>query len=1724
MTTEYLPIAIVGMGCRFPGGANSPEQYWNLLTEGRDAIQDVPVDRWNQEYFYARDRTQPGAMIAPQGGFIDDVRGFDCQFFGLSRAEAANMDPQQRHLLQVAWEAMEQGGIGADRWAGQAVGVFVGCFTMDYHLMQFLDPLAINAYTSTGIMNTMLANRVSHAFDFRGPSMSIDTACSASLTAIHQASVSLQRGESDMALAGGVMLTLIPDYHIVESKTGFLSNNGRCRSFSAAANGYVRSEGIGIVVLKRLTDALAAGDHIQGVIVGSAVNHDGRTPGITVPSVEAQTAVMRGACAVSGIHSDQVCYVEAHGTGTPVGDPVEAQSIGQVFRLDSGSDQPLWVGSCKSNIGHCESAAGIAGLIKTVLCLQHRQIPPNLHADPPNPAIPFDKLRLRIPRQVETLEPMSEPLVAGVNSFGFGGANAHVLVQAFDQGEPLQAGNAQARAMYMLPLSAQSDTALRVLAARHAQALDAVADLTDWCASTANKRAHLSCRKGFVAPDRTGLQRQLAAYSAEPTSVLPRLPKGKKLVWVFPGVGQLRYGMSSYCLEHEPVFRDMYLCCEAIYREIAGFSLIESLAGRDPEAPVTECWLSHPMNFFYQVSLAALWRAWGLRPDAMVGNSAGEFSAFYEAGVYDLQQSLEFIFRRVEILKANEGSGAMLAVSAGAARILPLIQALNDRVRISAYNGPEHLTLSGDVLTLHALAGELQLQTINAVFLSEPVAYNHPGLIESADEHTLYTNDPMPTAPSTPIYSTVTGDLLRIEQITPDYWTRNLLEPVQFQPVIEKLIRSEPVHFLELAGQATLLPHIHAMATPIEATLLNASTAGTEEESLMAALANLHEAGFDLAWEKIFPAGKTLDLPRYPWQQEPLWQEPEVSAVRRLRPSSGLLLGTRVSEQPPAWEALLSTEKMPWLVEHMVMGECVLPGAVYVEMAMSALSNAYPNAVCALEDMRFEQAQRYSSQSAFFLRLELMPEDHRFRIRASKELRPSSFEVLVEGTYRTLPPGKIAPVDIECVRRRLGAAVPKQELYESFRKKQFQYGPCFQGIETAYLGDGEALCVLRVVETLCDGSCLIHPVVLDCAFQSILTLRDRFELPVGIEQVRVFGPAVPHMYALVRLREKNEQGSKADLFIYDPSGEPIAAFVGFRTRSLQNAGFPPGPAQLLAQVATIPAWERLLLPDEGAVPVDRTYLLLADQKGLAACLADCLREKGQSVALWQPPAITDFQARQEAFARLLMEIGKETVLVNCLAVDGEKRHQSACDSLMCLARALQQVAFQGKVWNLTMLAQQVPEDPLPLNLHQAAVWGMARVFGHQEFPDNWGGLIDLSSLEDCMATSRILLEAEWQEDQLAVRGGECYVLRLRPHPPLPEQAASPVFGSHGIYLVTGAFGALGRSVVQWMAEANAFHLALTTSREIPARSDWSAHPDFAWLDALERKGLQVTVFQVDLRDAASIQSAMVQIPIERVRGVMYCAGVVEDELLADLSPESLQRVMEVKVTGATHLHAALREAPLEHFILFSSVASLLPTRGMGSYAAANAALDALAQQRWFEGLPAISLNWGPWSTGMVAQRGLESVFVRMGMIPFEAEQGIAALGAVFHTRFPQVVLLRADWALLLSHRKESAPLLRQFQPGIAAAQSVTPMASKGSDNVEQQLKQKITEILNIAPETLDTSASLQQHGLDSIAAIMLSETIVETWGVRVSVDSFLSEQPIDNLIAKVIYDLSSKRQ
>lgn len=888
--TDACPVAIVGIGCRMPG-ANSPQAFWKLLSEGVDAITEVPAQRFKVDAYYDADPATPGKINTRWGGFIDNVDRFDSHFFGISPREAARMDPQQRLLLEVTWEALEDAGAVPDQLTGTRTSVFIGISNNDYGRNQLSDLRKIDAYAGTGNALSIAANRLSYVFDFRGPSIAIDTACSSSLVAVHLACTSLRNSESTLAIAGGVNLILSPAVTVNFTKAGVMAPDGRCKAFDSRANGYVRGEGVGVVVLKRLAQAIADGDPIYAVIRGSAVNQDGRSNGLMAPNPLAQEGVLHDAYEHAGVPPGRVQYVEAHGTGTLLGDPIEAKALGRVLAVDRPRDTPCSIGSVKSNIGHLEAAAGIAGLIKTALALKRRQLPASLHFEEPNPLIPFDDLGLRVPT---TLRPWAAPLgeaLAGVSSFGFGGTNAHVVL-----GEPPPSGagdfphnngvsgdESYANSTHLLALSARSPDALQALADSYKDFLSTGPDtaLRDICYTADVRRGHHDYRLALLGESRdqmiAGLEEFIRSEASAPSLLGRRISSRKrKLVFVFPGQGSQWFGMGRRLLQHYPVFRNVVIECDHAFRAYCEWSLLSELSLTDPaKSRMGEIDVLQPALFAVQIALAALWRSWGIEPDAVVGHSMGEIAAAYAAGALTLEDAARVICERSRLLKPTIGQGAMASVELSAADAQRAILGYEERLAIGLINGPASTVLSGDPAALTEVVGRLQAQDVYCRIIKVDFAAHSPQMVplQAGLSYALADISSRPT--SIPIYSTVTGSLIDGSEFTGSYWARNLREPVLFATAVERLLADGYDTYVELSPHPSLLGAVQEVANhlSLECTRLPSMRREKSEGAvILSSLGELYALGYPVNWSGLYPQkGKCVTLPSYPWQSERHW-------------------------------------------------------------------------------------------------------------------------------------------------------------------------------------------------------------------------------------------------------------------------------------------------------------------------------------------------------------------------------------------------------------------------------------------------------------------------------------------------------------------------------------------------------------------------------------------------------------------------------------------------------------------------------------------------------------------------------------------------------------------------------------------------------------------------------------------------------------------------------------
>ena len=1176
------PIAIIGIGCRFPGGANSPESFWHLLINGVNAISEVPAERWDMCSFYNPDPHSSGTTYTRRGGFLDQIDKFDAAFFGISPREAASMDPQQRLLLEVAWEAIEDSCQAVDDLSGSKTGVFVGISTHDYSDIHVKDIYTGDGYTNSGGALSIAANRLSYSFNFRGPSMAVDTACSSSLVAVHLACRSLWGNECELALAGGVNCIIAPETTVGFSHANMLSPDGLCRTFDASANGYVRSEGAGVVLLKPLAQAIADGDPVYAVILATAVNQDGHTHGLTVPSQEAQSALLRDVYAEANIAPERVLYVEAHGTGTPVGDPVEANAIGSVLGVDRLPANFLRIGSVKTNIGHLEAASGVAGLIKAALLIKHRTLPPNLHFSEPNPRIPFEDLRLQVQQTVEAWPERGEATVVGVNSFGFGGTNAHAaLDQAPAAARPTcqtAAKPAQPRRSYLLPLSGRSAEALPALAKTYADFVDdpevrSGVSLADLCHAASTQRSHHEHRLALAVSSLDDVSEHLEAFiageSRAGTSV-GRQASGRRppVAFVFSGMGPQWSGMGRQLLEDEPVFRAAVKACDDLFRLHANWSLLDELTADAPHSRMDDTEVAQPANFALQVGLTALWRSWGITPDAIVGHSAGEVAAAHAAGILSLEDAVCVIFNRSRLQQQATGKGRMLAVGLSAEEAAAEIDGDRDRVSLAAINSPKAVTLSGDPNALEDIARALEARHVFARFIDVAVPF-HSHHMDPLKVELLETLAGItPGSACVPFYSVVTGKLADGTELDASYWWQNVRQPVRFAQALDKMLEDGFSTFLELSPHPVLaraIVEVQAGRGSKGAALPSLRRDADDRAIMLASLGSLYTLGCLVDWKAVNPGSRTnTRLPSYPWQRERYWDESEISATFRLGKHLHPLLERRIETARPVWETHLKSQRVPYLADHRIQGAVVYPAAAYVEMALAAGKELGGEGPCVLEDVEFRRPLLLPAGDPPVLQLTVDPPDGTFSIHGHAKGAQSWTLHATGKLARDKAKAVTQQLAPEQIQRRSASELSGAECYSALNEIGLEYGRQFQGIERLWLGTKEALGRITFPADVAADveQYRLHPAVLDACFQVLsgaaflkngTGAQNGTYFPVRIGRLGFLKPALgPGLWTHARLTKQSGGVLEGDFTVTDDEGDVVVEITGFRCQLVQD--------------------------------------------------------------------------------------------------------------------------------------------------------------------------------------------------------------------------------------------------------------------------------------------------------------------------------------------------------------------------------------------------------------------------------------------------------------------------------------------------------------------------------------------------------------------------------------------
>ena len=1416
--TSKEPIAITGIGCRFPGSISTPAAFWEFLQRGGDAIRDIPEDRWSIHSFYDPNPNKAGKIKAKKGGFLDHIDEFDARFFNIFPNEAQRIDPQQRLLLEVSYEAMEDAGIPLEKVSGSRTGVYMGVFMNDYWDIQASTAQRdhISPHVPMGVSLTAIANRLSYVFNLKGPSMTIDTACSSSLVCVHLACQSIWNGEIDQALAGGVNLIIRPESSIMMSKGNFLSPDGYCKSFDSRANGYVRSEGSGVIVLKPLSKALADGDQIYALIKGSAVNQDGHTEeGFTVPSAAAQVEMLKTAYSSAGVDPTKVVYVEAHGTGTPVGDPIETSAFGQVLGAGRKAEDPCVIGSVKSNIGHLEAAAGIAGLIKLSLILKNKQIPANLHFLKPNPKIPFDQYRLRVPVALENIE-KEGPIFGGVNSFGAGGTNAHVVLEAYESGTKKENSKPVQESAYLFTVSGKTREALNANVQAFIPYLKETAHaFKDICFTSVLRKSALEHKLTITARSKDELVASLEAFlidETRPVMVYSQTEKRSKpkIGFIYSGQGPQWHAMGQELLVRSAVFKEVIMKIEELFKKIAGWSLLEEMNKDEATSKVSDTRIAQPAIMAIQIGLTEVWKSWGVEADGYVGHSIGEVAAAYSAGSLTLEQAVEVIFHRSRGQNKATDKGKMMAVGLPHAEALKAIAGYEATVSIAAVNGPNMVALAGDSEPLEIINEALQKKDIFTRYLKVNVPFHSHHMEPLKEELIASLAHLQPKKTETPLYSTVSGKLESGEHLVSEYWYRNVRETVFFSDAIQQMIQDGYDLFIEIAPHPILSVGVNELfeLNKIKQGLIVPSLRrGSDEEfSMQASLGLLYNHGFSVNWEKFFQGENNfIKTPAYQWQHQSFWFETEEHSQKRLGSKEYTFIDQRkksaIGEFCEIWDINLNKSTHLFLDDHKVEGTIVFPGTGHLELALEVGKTSLSDNFSHLADIHLEAALFLPEEGESpEVRLEISNDEGNYTICSRpKYSDDNSWIRHSKGRLVALPtPSVPKEISLDAIRSRVNEPISISDFYVELKEGGLNYGEAFRCAQKIWTAPGEVLSALSLPESLSyeAPSFFFHPALLDACLHTLFASRKStaeekrgIYLPVHIEEYHFYQKPGKHVWTYIDVTEASAEYLRGNYVILNEDGSLVAEIRGLSCKYIE--GSRAEQKDDLYKGMYVYDWELtnefagLIAPQEEE---GKSYLLFADAGGKYQSAERILKQHGASVFLVRkgdsfsngvPSELRANPKNKEDVEKVFGYLKNNKIsfdkIVSFWALDTVAGKELSSAELLAqqeeftfttlnLLKAITEQPSEPKVYLLNQQLEKInPEDTIEVS--QAALYGMGRVMIN-EFPFIPLTMIGLSANPgegEWETVSRIIgSQLKKHNPELVVRGENVYQRKLKP--------------------------------------------------------------------------------------------------------------------------------------------------------------------------------------------------------------------------------------------------------------------------------------------------------------------------------------------------------------------------
>ncbi len=1749
-------IAIVGMSCRFPNGANSPEEYWRLLAEGIDGITEVPADRWDKEKYFSEDKNESGKMYCKNGGFLNiPVSGFDAKFFNISPKEAVEIDPHSRMLLELTYEAFENGGMDITEYNGTKTGVFIGAATGDYSLASVSsgDMDTIDSYSLTGVCTSTVCGRISYTFGFQGTCLTVNTACSSALTALHTAVNAIKAGDVDTAVVGGVSLMLSPAISVAFSKLQAVSPNGHSRSFDADADGYARGEGAGVIIIKRLSDAKKDHDNILGVIKATGANQDGRSNGLTAPNGEAQKALILDTLQRHGLEPDSISYVETHGTGTPLGDPIEVNALIDSYCAGRRCDEPLLIGSVKSNIGHLEAASGMAAIIKVLLSFEHKMIPGNLNFNKPNPQIRWEDAALRVVSSNTEWISHGAPRRAAVDSFGFGGSNSHVILEEYIN-DSVKDARECAAANYFLKISAKTNGAVRKLASEYIGLLAGTkeSELPVLLATANAGRADYSCRAAVTGADKDGLIDGLMKVVNEPDAKAGRVSKA---AFLFTGQGSQYRGMAFGLYENNPVFRKYMKECDELFFPYLLTSICGLVYGGDTDdEKINDTAYAQPLIFSVEYALAKTWIEYGVTPGLVIGHSIGEFAAAVIAGCMSLETAVELVACRGRLMGAVREDGAMAAVFAEKSVVEKLLEGTENCV-IAVFNSKTNTVVSGAREQVELVLQRAAESGIKSKRLVVSNAFHSPLMKQAAERFALVAGRGQYDEPRLPFISTVYArEFAPGEKPDAEYWCAQIMKPVNFYESVLSVKNPQDYFFLEI-GATNTLSMLTDMILENGAQCAASLMRGKDDRAQLGeTAARLYKSGFALKWESYLGVEgmgwtRSAGLPNYPFERTRYWKElcydRKINA-ELLDTDAHSLLGQRfdpVSEEDTVvFRRLYHSDKPFFMGEHIIFDTAIAPAASYVSLIISVMKEIRSPQSITIQNME--------------LREPLIVNDGEERevqvcVRRAYE-RECSFMIASRDAGAKRAPwtvhtkGGVIVKDaeyIDCEERNVrdwdaldydevSSPDKEHQVYKAMETASFALGTGFRCVTKSRCKDGRGVCVVEPKKNLgYTEEYLIYPGIVDSVFHSMLcvSIADGFSfegkktvIPYFITHFgfnyRSFETLWCDSYARI---ENNSMmgGTKA----YNSRGELVIVIDQMMTKLTTEENLITNRRANRSWYYG-EDWRKTDTPVSVECGSNRIYLITEDEDIFDGA-AGLWKRSGKEVIAYSPQGFEEEKGGifDEAASR------KEKLRFIWAAGCKDEGYGSVSDAeplklLALLAQEVQKRGLQSLCTIRVITVNGCNFENERFNLGQSLLWGFMRGM-NMEMPESFAGIIDFdkTSLKDGgMRFASLMLAA--LEPELCVRGGETYYSRVgRISSAADNKDTAIEVSGDKTYVIAGGTGALGFHYMRALQKAGARSFAVICRKEPAA----SVTDNFR---LLEEDGATVGLFFGDICDREQTSELIARITKEMpaVGGVVNAAGTIRDKMIKDLTWEDYLAVLDPKVCGSINLYEETKELKPDFYLFLSSITSILGNMGQSNYAAANYFENIFASYIGAQGFNGHTICWGPWlGDGMAETDIIRRNMETMGISGFAPKQALLALEEFLTKPYKNLMVADIDWdrfadgARNTALRSRLSDLVKKAAPA-ESRKSDWDISGMTNDEARLKLKDELRLICMGAmgydgAEGIETDVSLMELGADSLMMFSVRSEINDLLNIDMNVSVLYTYDTIDKL-ADYLFD------